>query len=41
LLAGLTAVLLRVSGRAGSTGRRVTVPMGPSLIVGTLLALWL
>lgn len=41
VLAGLTAVLLRVSGRAGSSGRRVTVPMGPSLIVGTLLALWL
>ncbi len=40
LLAGLTAVLLRVSGRTGSSGL-VTVPMGPSLIVGALLALWL
>lgn len=40
LLAGLTAVLIRVKDRPGMAGR-VRVPMGPALIAGTLLALWL
>ena len=40
LLAGLTAVLIRVKDRPGMAGR-VRVPMGPALIAGILLALWL
>ena len=40
LLAGLAAVLIRVKDQTGMAGR-VRVPMGPALIAGTLLALWL
>ncbi|MGS0688874.1 prepilin peptidase, partial [Nakamurella sp. GG22] len=40
LLAGLTAVVLSLTSRAGLR-RLVTVPMGPAMVAGSLLALWL
>lgn len=40
LLAGLTAVVMALTTRRGLRGL-VTVPMGPALVVGSMLALWL
>lgn len=40
LLAGLTAVAMALTG-GGGVRRLVTVPMGPAMIVGSVLALWL
>ena len=40
LLGALTAVIAALTGRQGLRGS-VTVPMGPAMIAGSLLALWL
>jgi hypothetical protein len=40
LCAGITAVGMRVAGPA-SPGGRVQIPMGPAIIAGSLLVLWL
>ena len=40
LLAALTAVVLSLT-RRGGWRRRVTVPMGPAMVAGSVLALWL
>ena len=40
LLGALTAVISALTGRRGLRGS-VTVPMGPAMIAGSLLALWL
>src|SRR5664279_5733821 len=40
LLGGLTAIFLRITTRTAS-GLRFAVPMGPAILTGSLLALWL
>jgi hypothetical protein len=40
LLGALTAVIAALTGRQGLRGS-VTVPMGPAMIAGSLLELWL
>jgi leader peptidase (prepilin peptidase) / N-methyltransferase len=39
-LGGLTAIFLRITTRTAS-GLRFAVPMGPAILIGSLLALWL
>ena len=40
LLGGLTAIFLRIT-TPTSSGLRFAVPMGPAIVIGSLLALWL
>jgi len=40
LCAGITAVGMRLAGRV-SPGGRAQIPMGPAIIAGSLLVLWL
>ena len=39
-LAGITAIGVRIAGR-GPVGGRAEIPVGPAIVVGSLLALWL